>query len=179
MCDAQDPCSVNTAHEPKSSFTTSPRNTKRPLYFLELLFQFRILKVTKVHQRCKMNRISIVLCLLSNLLLAFYFGFSPCWLVLQFVQLFVNSGCCIWYLHRLRNRNGFVRKIVMSERITPSVSNVLFMTPVSVLLKAASWWFMSFDFLSVNCLTNLVVAWNCFPPMLIALLLLWRYLRRL
>ena len=32
MCDAEDPCSVNTANEPESSFTTSPSSTKRPLY---------------------------------------------------------------------------------------------------------------------------------------------------
>ena len=31
MCDTEDPCSVNTAHEPESSFTTSPRGTTLPL----------------------------------------------------------------------------------------------------------------------------------------------------
>ena len=31
--DADDPCSVNTADEPESSFTMSPRTTTRPLYF--------------------------------------------------------------------------------------------------------------------------------------------------
>ena len=33
ICDADDPCSVNTAWDPNSSFTTSPRSTNRPLYF--------------------------------------------------------------------------------------------------------------------------------------------------
>ena len=33
ICDADDPCSVNAAHEPESSFTMSPRSTTRPLYF--------------------------------------------------------------------------------------------------------------------------------------------------
>ena len=33
ICDADDPCSVNTAYDPVSSFTISPRNTTRPLYF--------------------------------------------------------------------------------------------------------------------------------------------------
>ena len=33
MCDAEDPCSVNTAYEPESSLTTSPRSTTRPLFF--------------------------------------------------------------------------------------------------------------------------------------------------
>ena len=33
ICDADDPCSVNTAQDPDSSFTISPRSTTRPLYF--------------------------------------------------------------------------------------------------------------------------------------------------
>ena len=32
ICDADDPCKVNTAYEPESPFTMSPRST-RPLYF--------------------------------------------------------------------------------------------------------------------------------------------------
>ena len=31
--DADDPCSVNTAQDPQSSCTISPRSTTRPLYF--------------------------------------------------------------------------------------------------------------------------------------------------
>ena len=33
ICDADDPCSVNTAYDPESSFTISPQSTTRPLYF--------------------------------------------------------------------------------------------------------------------------------------------------
>ena len=33
VCDADDPCSVNTAYDPESSFTMSPRSTTLPLYF--------------------------------------------------------------------------------------------------------------------------------------------------
>ena len=33
ICDADDPCSVNTASAPELSFTISPRSTTRPLYF--------------------------------------------------------------------------------------------------------------------------------------------------
>ena len=32
-CEADDPCSINTASEPESSLTVSPRSTPRPLYF--------------------------------------------------------------------------------------------------------------------------------------------------
>ena len=33
ICEADDPCAVNTAYEPESSFTKSPRSTTRPLHF--------------------------------------------------------------------------------------------------------------------------------------------------
>ena len=33
ICDADDPCSMNTAYEPESFFTMSPRSTTLPLYF--------------------------------------------------------------------------------------------------------------------------------------------------
>ena len=33
ICDADDPCSVNTAYGPESSFTKSPPSTTLPLYF--------------------------------------------------------------------------------------------------------------------------------------------------
>ena len=33
VCDADDPCSVNIAEDPESSFTMSPQSTPRPLYF--------------------------------------------------------------------------------------------------------------------------------------------------
>ena len=40
--DADDPCSVNTAHEPESSFTMSPRSTTPPSYVWHWKFQLRI-----------------------------------------------------------------------------------------------------------------------------------------
>ena len=76
MCDTEDPCQVNTAYEPESSFTTSPRKPTRPFHCLKLLFQFRILSMTEVHERCMMNRLAFFLCLLKNVLI-FYLRFSP------------------------------------------------------------------------------------------------------
>ena len=35
ICDADDPCSVNAAYDPESSFTMSPRSTLPCRYFLE------------------------------------------------------------------------------------------------------------------------------------------------
>ena len=39
FCDADDPYSVNTAYDPESSFTMSPRSTTRPWYFCFLTTQ--------------------------------------------------------------------------------------------------------------------------------------------
>ena len=33
ICDADDPCTVNAAYDPESSFTLSPRSTARPFFF--------------------------------------------------------------------------------------------------------------------------------------------------
>ena len=43
ICDADDPSSVNTAEDPESSFTISPRSTTRPLYFWCFCLQFSTL----------------------------------------------------------------------------------------------------------------------------------------
>ena len=44
MCDAEEPCSVNAAQDPASSFTASPRNTTRPLYFWNFLSNSEFLR---------------------------------------------------------------------------------------------------------------------------------------
>ena len=63
MYDAEDPCSVNTAYEPESSFTTTPRSTTRPLYVWNFLSSSKF---------CKMNCFAFFLCLCNNLLFAFF-----------------------------------------------------------------------------------------------------------
>ena len=47
MCDADDPCSVDTAQEPESPFTTSPRNTTRPLHSIEFFRWHECISVEK------------------------------------------------------------------------------------------------------------------------------------
>ena len=53
ICDADEPCSVNTAKDPESSFTILPRSSTGPLYFLEPLLQLRVLEVTQSHHVAK------------------------------------------------------------------------------------------------------------------------------
>ena len=44
FCETDDPCSVNTAYAPESSFTMSPRSTTRPLYFWYFCSNFAFLR---------------------------------------------------------------------------------------------------------------------------------------
>ena len=45
MCDAEEPCSVNTAWDPESSFTASPRGTTRPFYFWNFMSDSEIFEM--------------------------------------------------------------------------------------------------------------------------------------
>ena len=54
VCDAEDPCSVNNAYEPESSFTTSPRETTRLWNFF-----------SNPNSPAKMKRISFFFCACS------------------------------------------------------------------------------------------------------------------
>ena len=49
-CDAEAPCSVKTARYPSSCFTSSHPEHDSPLIFLEVLYKFKVLQVTEVHQ---------------------------------------------------------------------------------------------------------------------------------
>ena len=54
--DAEEPCSVNTAREPESSFTMSPLSAGWPLYFWNFgSYNTAFFEVSDVHQRCKMD----------------------------------------------------------------------------------------------------------------------------
>ena len=58
-------------------------------------------------------------------------GFSP-----DFSHSFFHCCLCIWNFHCLRHRNEFVNKIVMSQRIHPFCSDVIF-DDVCVLLLSS------------------------------------------
>ena len=168
MCDAEDPCSMNTAYEPES-----PRKTTRPLYCCNFLTNFEF---SRCHKSMSVAVWPVYPSFLSfnNFLLIFCIGFLPWWQVPECVPLLVDAGFCIQYFHRLRQRNGFVHKIGLSHRIILLVSIVNLHDPFSTFWNAASKWCMSLNLVLRNRLMNRVVAWNCFPPMFIALLLLWR-----
>ena len=71
ICDADDPCSVNTAYDPESSFTMSPRSTTLPLYFWFRGSTSEFLK-TKIHQWHKMNFSIFIPCFFDHLFFCFW-----------------------------------------------------------------------------------------------------------
>ena len=67
--------------------------------FLKLWFQLRILNMTEIHQWRKMHRPALIPCFSDD------FRQLPCWYFLKFFPLFSHCCLCIWYFHRLRQRN--------------------------------------------------------------------------
>ena len=68
VCDADEPCSVNTACEPESSFPISPRSTTQPLYFWYFGSYSAFLGwQIDVHQRGKMDCSLPFLCFQDDL----------------------------------------------------------------------------------------------------------------
>ena len=110
ICDADEPGTVNTAYEPESSLTMSPRSTSFVL--LILWFEFRILEVTDVHQCGKVDLNFSPFCASrkTSFLLFTLFNCPLCPLLLSHPEFF---------FHRLEHRNKLVQQIVVTFRIEP------------------------------------------------------------
>ena len=106
--DADEPCSVKTAHTPESFSTVSPRSTTQPLF--QTGFQLRILEMTNVNA-CSENCSSLSVCLLNDLHLVPEFRQLPCWHFLELFTLFVHCLFRCRYFQCLRHWDGFVHKI--------------------------------------------------------------------
>ena len=74
--DAEDLCSMNTAKDPESSFTTSPRSTARPLYFLCCVSNLAFFKWQMSINEAKMIFCAFVL-LHQSLQICFWLLFCP------------------------------------------------------------------------------------------------------
>ena len=113
---------------------------------------------------------------LSALIPCFFFLVSdfrqlPCRYFLQFFTLFLHSFLCIWNFQRLRHRNEFVNKTVMSKRIYPFCSDVILMRFVSS--SCLTW---SHAFVDIN---NTSVFGLAFPDIAVGhTTVLYRYFAR-
>ena len=115
ICDADDPCSVNTASDPESSFTASPRSTTRPVYFGNFGSNSDFLRC---HQSAQQNELLLpsLLCLVGDPFLAFH-----------------SCHSC-----HTRYAANFSSKIVVTQRIEHLLSNVIFTISFLCLFDALS-----------------------------------------
>ena len=143
--DADDPCSVNTAYAPESSFTMSPRNTTRPLYFWCFVSNSAFFKWHKSINDAKWTFLHSFPCFINHLFLV-----SDCRQLqyrnfLQFFPLVYHCCLCIRNSHCLRHRNEFVNKIVTIQRIDPFCSDMILM-----MFVYCSFWPWSHAFVGIN-----------------------------
>ena len=90
--DADEPCSVKTAYAPESSFDNVTSEYDSTFVFLISRFQLRILKMTEIHQRRKMNFSAISPCFVDHLFLASDFRQLPCRNFHQFFHSFTTAA---------------------------------------------------------------------------------------
>ena len=100
ICDADEPCSVNTAQAPVSSFTISLRSTTRPFYF----WKCGCISAFFGWQMSINDSKWIFLFLVPLLWPPFCFDFLqlPSWNCLKLFPFFIHCGFCIRNFHHLR-----------------------------------------------------------------------------
>ena len=125
ICNAEEPCSVNTAWEPESSFTMSPRSTIRLLYFwccgsnsefLRWQTSINVEKLTFFLSICASRMTSFWLLTLSNCQAGI-------------VSSFFHSLATAAFASRISSLEAsekLVNQIVMGHRIIPFACDVIF-----------------------------------------------------
>ena len=110
ICDADEPCSVNAAYEPESSFTMSPRSTTRHFYFLCFFSNSAFFKwqMSINDAKCTFKSLRLASSITSDLFLTFARFHAE---VFQFYPVFVHRFFRCRYFHRLRHRNKCVYQI--------------------------------------------------------------------
>ena len=96
ICDADDPCSVNTAYDPESSFTMSPPSTTLPLYFWLQKLYLRILEDKRSINDTKWTFLSSFLASSITSFFVSDFRLLPCRYSLKFYPFFFLWCLCIW-----------------------------------------------------------------------------------
>ena len=140
MCDAEDPCSVNTAHEPESSFTTSPRSTTRPLYVLhnELFLP----------SFCACSITSCLLLIFDSCHAGKFFSSHS-----LSTSAFASEVFIAWC-----RKKGLCTTFFMTHRIVPLFNNVIFMISVGCFLNSPYFRFVGLTFVASFVL--LFFAWS-------------------
>ena len=129
ICDADEPCPENTAQEPESSYTMSPRSTTRPLHFWNFGSNSEFLRWPKSINDAKCT---VLPSFLASAITSFLF--------LTFVS--CHAGICSSFLHSLSTASlshpvfwlpwgigiKLVHKIALVQWIDSVPSKMVFMT---------------------------------------------------
>ena len=129
--DADDSCSVNTAYEPESLFTMSPRSTTLPLYFWHWDSSSEFLRWQRSINDAKWTFLHLFLA--SSITSFFFLTFVRCHagIFSSFSISFSTAVFASGIFKCLRQRSEFVNKTLMSHRIRPFCSDVILMRLVS------------------------------------------------
>ena len=131
ICDSDDPCSVNTAYDPESSFTMSRRSITLHSYFWNCGSNSEFLRWQRSINDAKCTVLPLFLA--SAITTFLFLTFVTCLTSIfsPFFTLFYHSCLCTWNSHCFRHRNKLVHKIEMSYGIRPFCSDVILMRCVS------------------------------------------------
>ena len=127
ICDADDPCSVNTAWNPESSFTISPPSTTRPLYFWCFASNSAFFKWHMSISEAKWTFAPFVLAssITSFLLLTFVRFYAE--IFSNFSHSLSTAAFAAGIFHGLVHRHKFVYQIVMLRWIVSFSCNMVLM----------------------------------------------------
>ena len=111
--DVDDPCSVNAAQDPESSFTISPRRATWPLFFWCFASNSAFFKWHMSINDAKWTFAPYILCFIDHFFLTSDFCQVPRRNFLQVFPFLVLHCFCCRNFHSLRHKNKFVNQIVM------------------------------------------------------------------
>ena len=117
--DAHGPCSVNTAHEPESSFTTSPSEYDTACILSKMRFQFRILKMT--NSSMTQNELFMPLIPASSITSCFFLTVVNCHVIIfsSFQHYFSTAAFASGFFNAWGIGMNLCTKTIMKKTIHP------------------------------------------------------------
>ena len=160
ICDAHEPCSVNTAYAPASSFTMS-HEVRLDLVLLECLYQFGVFEVTKSPSMLQSGHCSCFSVLPENPLSCSWPCSASKLELSRACPIFRNAAFASGIFPRFLQENEFVHRIVMVHRSLSFRCDVVFVTSSKSSFRSLSCGFMRLHHTSVLYLDNFA---GCFKP---------------
>ena len=127
ICEADDPCSLNTACDPESSFTISPRSTTRPLYFWNCGSNSEFLRWQRSINDAKCTVLPSFLASAITSFLSLTFVSCHTDIFSSFFVLSLHCCLCIRCFHCWGHGNKLVHQIGVTQWIHPFSRSLIFM----------------------------------------------------